>query len=115
MGLDQVKQGIKRSTDRSHGVCHGRQRDRHAFESVALGLAVQRLMLAALLEHDHRPEAWPGPSPCDGVEWRWRLADRLAVAAGELLPHGLDDLPLTRRAFQRPRQVFAELAQATTA
>ena len=53
IGFEAAQQGIKRRTDRSHGVGHGRQRDRHAFESVALRLAVQRLMLAELLEHDH--------------------------------------------------------------
>ena len=40
MGFDQAQQGIKRRTDRSHGIGHGRQRDRHAFERIALGLAV---------------------------------------------------------------------------
>src|ERR1700751_5615098 len=115
MGLDQAKQGIKRSTDLSHGVCHGRERDRYAFESVALGLAVERLMLTKLLEHDHRQQAGAGPSPGDGMEWRGRLADLLAIAAAELLPHRLDHFPLTRRAFQRPGHVFAEFTQATAA
>jgi hypothetical protein len=43
-------------------------------------------MLAELLEHDHRQQAGAGPSSCDGMERRWRLADLLAVAAAELLP-----------------------------
>ena len=115
MGFDQAQQGIKRRADRSHRIGHGRQRDRHAFESVALGLTVQRLMLAELLEHDHRQQARAGPSPRDGMERRRRLADLLAVAAGELLPHRLDHLPLTRQRFQRPRHVLAELAQAIAA
>src|SRR4051812_26244556 len=45
---------------------------------------------------------------------RW-LADLLAIAAGELLPHCLDHLPLTRHHFQRPGHVLAELAQAVAA
>ena len=53
MGFDQAQQGIQRRTDRSHGIRDGRQRDRHPFQGVALGLAVQGLMLAKLLEHDH--------------------------------------------------------------
>ena len=53
MGFEAAQQGIKGRTDRSHGVGHGRQRDRHAFQSVALGLAVQRLVLAELLEQQH--------------------------------------------------------------
>jgi hypothetical protein len=51
---------IKRPTDRAHGVGHGRQRDWHAFQSVALGLPVQGLMLAELLEHDHGQGARAG-------------------------------------------------------
>ena len=35
---------------------------RHAFAGVALGLAVQRLMLAELLEQDHRQQAGAGPA-----------------------------------------------------
>jgi hypothetical protein len=49
------------------------------------------------------------------MEWRRRLADLLAVAAAELLPHCLDHFPLTRHRFQRPGHVFAELAQASAA
>ena len=49
------------------------------------------------------------------MERRRRLRDLLAVPAGELLPHGLDDLPLARRRLQRPRHILAELAQARTA
>ena len=46
----------------AHRVGHGRQRDRHAFQRVALGLPVQRLMLPELLEHDHRQQARARPS-----------------------------------------------------
>ena len=49
------------------------------------------------------------------MEWRRCLADFLAVPAGELLPHRLDHLPLTRHRFQRPGYVFAELAQTIAA
>src|SRR5579872_518035 len=72
-------------------------------------------MLTELLEHDHGEQARAGPSPCNGMERRWRLADLLAVTAGELLPHRLDHLPLARHHFQRPRHVLAELAQAIAA
>ncbi len=115
MGFDEAKQRIKRATDRSYSVCHGRQRERHAFESIALGLAVQRLMLAELLEHDHRQKTGAGPSPCHGMERRWRLANLFAVAAAELLPHRLDHFPLTRRALQRSGHVLAEFAQPIAA
>src|SRR5258705_2083861 len=68
-----------------------------------------------LLEHDHGQQAGTGPSSCYGMEWRRRLADRLAVAAAELLPHRLHHFPLTGRTFQRLRHILAELAQPIAA
>ena len=72
-------------------------------------------MLAELLEHDHRQQAWASPASCNGMERCRRLADLLAVAAAELLAHRLDHFPLARHRFQRPGHVFAELAQAIAA
>ena len=115
MGLDQAPKRIKRRRDRADGVGHGGERDRGALERIALGLPVQRLVLAELLEHDHREQARARPASRDRVERRRRLADRLAVPAGELLPHRLDHLPTPRRRLQRPRHVLAELAQASAA
>ena len=115
MRLDETPQRIERRADGADGVGHGRQGDRHAFERIALGLTVQRLMLAELLEGDHRQQARPRPAARDDMKRRRRLCDLLAVPAGELLPHGLHDLPLARRRLQRPRHILAELAQAETA
>jgi hypothetical protein len=115
MGLQKLTQGIKHRADRSDSVCHGRQSDRHAFKGVALGLAVQGLMLTELLEHDHGQEAGPRPSPRDDMEWRRRLRDLLTVATGELLPHGLDHLPLPGDRFQRAGHILAKFAQAMAA
>ena len=115
MGLDETPQRVERRADRADRVGHGRQRDRHAFERIALGLTVQRLMLAELFESDHRQKARPRPAARNDMERRRRLGDFLAVPAGELLPHGLDHLPLTGRRFQCPRHVLAELAQALAA
>src|SRR6476620_4253419 len=55
-------------------------------------------------------------SNCDpmkprGMERRGRLADLLAIAAGELLAHGLDDLEAARDLLQRPGHILAELRQ----
>ena len=72
-------------------------------------------MLAELLEHDHRKQARAGPASWDDMVRRRGLGDRLAVPAGELLPHGLDHLPPARLRLQRPRHVLAELAQAGAA
>src|SRR5256885_17129765 len=71
-----------------------------------------RSMLAELLKHDHGQQAWTSPASCNGMERSRRLADLLAVATRELLPHRLDHLPLARHRFQRPGHVFTEFAQA---
>jgi hypothetical protein len=60
-----------------------RQAEWHPFAGVALGLAVERLMLAVLLEQDHRQQAGAGPTSGDHTEGRRLLADALAVAARE--------------------------------
>src|SRR5258708_19704596 len=93
MVFHKTSERIERRADRPHGVGHGRQRDRRAFQSVALGLAVQGLMLTELLEHDHGQEAGSPPSPRDDMERRRRLRDLFAVAAGVLLPLRLDHFP----------------------
>jgi hypothetical protein len=112
MGFEEATEWIERHADRAHCIGHRRQRDRRALQRIALGLAVQRLVLTELLEHDHRQQARTRPRPRYRVEWRRRLADLFAVPAGELLPHGLDHFPLTRLRFKRARHVFAEFAQA---
>ena len=40
MGFNQAPERIERRADRPHGIGHGRQRDRHAFQGVALGLSI---------------------------------------------------------------------------
>jgi hypothetical protein len=115
MGLDQAPERIEHRRDRAHGVGHGGERDRRALERIAVGLSVQRLVLAELLEHDHRQQARTRPATRDHMERRRRLADRLAVPTGELLPHRLDHLPPPGRRLQRLRHVLAELAQAIAA
>lgn len=49
------------------------------------------------------------------MQRRRSLADRLAVAAGELLPHVLDHLPLPWHHLQRLGDVLTQLAQPVTA
>ena len=115
MGLDQAPKRIERRRNRAHGIDHGGERDRRALERIAVGLPVQRLVLAELLEHDHREQARARPSPRDHMERRRRLADLFAVPTRELLPHRLDHFPPPRRRLQRLRHVLAELAQAIAA
>src|SRR3546814_12591000 len=68
-------------------------------------------MLAELLEQQHGEEAWASPAARHDMERRWRLGDRLAIPAGELLAHGLDDLPLARDHLERLGDVLAQLRQ----
>ena len=82
---------------------------RHALARVALGLAVERLMLAVLLEQDHRQQAGSRPASGHYMERRGRLADALAVAARELLAHVLDHLPLAGNDLQGLGHVLAQL------
>ena len=60
--LEALEQRHQRCRAAAHLVGQGRQADRHALPGIALGLAVERLMLAKLLEQDHRQQAWPGPA-----------------------------------------------------
>lgn len=96
----------------SHLVGQRRQADRHAFAGIALGPAVQRLMLPELLEQDHGQEARPGPAAGDDVKRRRRLADRLAVPARELLAYRLYHLPLPGNNLQRLGDILTDLAKA---
>jgi hypothetical protein len=61
--------------------------DDPALARVALGLAVERLMLPVLLEHDYSEQARSGEAARQHMERRRRLADPLALPAGELLAH----------------------------
>ena len=112
MGLDPPDQRLQHRAAGADLVGQGGEAERHAFPGIAFGLAVQRLMLAELLEQDHRQEAGAGPAARDDMERRRRLADLLAVAARELLAHVLDHLPLPRDHLQRLGDVLAELGQA---
>ena len=111
MGLDQR---VQRAQDRRAGAdLVGERRDAEidALPGVALALPVQRLMLTELLEQDRGEQVRPGKAARRDVEGRRRLRDRLAVAARELLAHGLDHLPAARDHLQRLGDVLAELRQ----
>ena len=109
MSSDQRMQRRQRRGGGADLVGERREAELDALAGVALGLAVQRLVLAELLEQDHRQQARAGPAARRRVERRRRLGDALAVATGELLPHRLDHLPLPRDHLQRLGDVLAEL------
>ena len=110
--LDQRVRRCERGGDRADLIGERRQAQIHAFPGVAFGLAVQRLMLSELLEHDHRQQAGAGPAARRRVEGGWRLADALAVATGELLADGLDHLPLAGDDLDGLGDVLSHLRQA---
>ncbi len=96
VSLDEPEQRLQHARAGAHLVGQRGQAERHAFASVALGLAVQGDVLAELLEQHHGEQARARPAARHGVEGRRRLADALAGAAGEALAHGLDHRPAAR-------------------
>ena len=111
MGLDQRMQRLQRRRAGADLVGQRREAEIDAFAPIALALPVQRLMLAELLEQDHRQQVRPGEAARRHMERRRRLGDRLAVPARELLAHRLDHLPLARDHLQRLGDVLAKLRQ----
>ena len=62
---------------------------------------VQRQVVAEIAIKNHRQQAGTGPPSGDRMERRRWLGDGLARSAGELLPDGLDHLPLTWNYLER--------------
>ncbi len=93
-------------------VGQGREAEIDTLPGVALGLPVQGLMLAELLEKHHRQQVRASPSARRCVERRRRLADFLASPASELLADGLDHLPLSRNDLQRLGDILPHLHDA---
>ena len=80
MALDQRVQRAQRRGAGADLIGERRQAQVDPFAGVALALAVQRLMLAELLEQDHRQQARAGEAARRDMERRRRLGDRLALA-----------------------------------
>ena len=108
VSTDQIVERPQQSGAAADLVGQRRQAEIDSLASVALGLAVERLMLAILLEQHHGQEAWAGEATRKHVERRRRLADRLAVPASELLANVLHDLPLAGDHLQRLADILAE-------
>jgi hypothetical protein len=94
VSLDAPEQRRQYRTAAADLIGQGRQAERHAFTGIAIGLAVQGLVLPELLKQDHRQQAGTGPAPSQHMKRRRRLADLIAVAAAEFLADVLDHFPL---------------------
>ena len=84
--IDKAKERIEARADRPHGVGHRSTARFGTPSNVAFSLTVQRLVLAELLEHDHRQQA----GPASLLPPAWNGAGAVAsifvtVAARELL------------------------------
>src|SRR3546814_20218001 len=96
MGLETPIERHERGAGGADLIGERRKAERHAFAGVALGLAVPRLMLAALLAQQPGEEAWASPDARHDLERRSRLGCRPALPQGEMLAHGPGDLPMAR-------------------
>ena len=115
VSTDQRDQGGQRGRAGPHPVGEGGDIKIDALTCIRLALPVQRLMVTELAGQDHGQQVRARPAACDRMEGRRRLGDRLADAAGELLPHGLHHLPLPRDDLKGLGDGLAELGQPAAA
>jgi hypothetical protein len=113
--LDTLKERCQHCAAGTNLVGQCRQAERHPLFGVAFSLTVERLMLSELFEHQHRQQAGTSPTAGNHMEWRGRLADALAIAAGKLLPDVLYDLPLPRNDLERLCDILTQLGQPLAA
>ena len=109
MGADQIMDRLQGSGASPDLIGQRGEAEIDAFPGITLGLAVQGLMLAELLEEDRGQQVRACPSTRRGMERRWRLRDPLAIPAGELLADRLDHFPLPRDHLQRLGDILAHL------
>src|SRR5436190_19098032 len=88
-----------------------RQRQVDPLALKARTLAVERDMHTELVEQDRRQQLRADEAARRGMERRRRLADLLAIAAGELLAHRLDQLEAARDLLQRLGHILTDLRQ----
>jgi len=105
-----LQDGAQRDADAADPIAQGRLLDWNALTGKALGLPVQRQVLAVFAEDNLSQQVRTGTAARQWMEGGRRLADRLARPARQLLAHVLDDLPGCRDALQAFGDVFADLA-----
>jgi hypothetical protein len=111
----QIVDRIQRKGRRADQIAQRRQAQIDAFMGKTVRQTIERHVHAELLVADHRDQRRSRKAARDPLERRRRLGDLLAVAAGKLLAHRLDHLPLTRHDLERFGYVFTELCQPRAA
>ena len=111
MALDQVEERHNGEGAVADLVGQRRQRQVDPLALEARALAVERDMHAELVEQDRRQQLRADEAARRSMERRRRLGDPLAIAAGELLAHRLDDLEAARDLLQRLGHILADLRQ----
>ena len=86
-----------------------------ALSREGLAQPIERQVLAEFRLQNGGEEMRPRPAAHDRVKGRGRLGDGLTTAAGEFLPHGLDDFPLPRDDLQRFGHILAEFHEGAAA
>ena len=110
MRFDEAVKRHQRGSAGSDLIGKGRKAELDTFAGIAIALTVERLVRSELLEQQHRKETGTEQSARRDMErCRW-LSDLLAIPARELLPDGLDHLPLAGDDLERLGDIFTQLA-----
>ena len=115
MRVDRLDQRRQRRRHCADPVRQCRDVEIDPFARIGGALPVERQVQGVFEEQHLREQRRSGASARDRMRGRRRLRNRLAGAAGELLAHVLDHLPLARHDFQRLGHVLAQLAQHAAA
>jgi hypothetical protein len=114
-GADQQDERHQRGGCRADPIGKRGDVEIDTFAGIGGALPIERQMKAVFGEQNMRKQ----PRACAPARNRMRgcrrLGDALAGAAGELLAHVLDHLPLARDELQRLGYVLAELVQSSAA
>ena len=111
----QLNDRVQHRAARPHLVGECGEAEWHTFSGIAFSLAVERLVLAEFLEHQHGQKAGAGPAAADNVEGCGRLRNLLAIPAGEFFTHMLDHFPGAGDRLQGLGHVLPQLGQARPA
>jgi hypothetical protein len=115
IGPDLQHQGHQAGGRCTDPIGKGADVDLHSLSGVDRTLPGQRQVLAVLGGQHEGQQVRSGATAGDRVRGRRRLADRLAAAAADLLPHVLDHLPAPRFALECLGHVLAQFPDRAAA